>query len=135
MTTAEKNLSAARGGFTLVELLLVIAILGVLAAGVVMNFGGVAGDARANATRDSIRSIETAAAAYEVRVGRYPNSVEDLKSSADGMRPLLDPKKPTQDGWGNEFQLRIVDNGFLEVRSAGEDGQMNTSDDITNRGK
>ena len=60
---------------------------------------------------------------------------KDLKSSADGMRPLLDPKKPTQDGWGNDFQLRIVDNGFLEVRSAGADGQMNTSDDITNRGK
>ena len=132
MTTTDKTLSraASRGGFTLVELLLVIAILGVLAAGVVMNFGGVAGDARANATRDSIRSIETAAAAYEVRVGRYPNSVEDLKSSAGGRQPLLDPKKSFRDGWGHEFRLGIVDGGRFEIRSAGPDGIMDTSDDV-----
>ena len=81
-------------------------------------------------TKNAIAVIETAAAAYEVRVGRYPNSVEDLKSSAGGRQPLLDPKKSFRDGWGHEFRLGIVDGGRFEIRSAGPDGMMDTSDDV-----
>ena len=85
-------------------------------------------------TRDTIRSIEIAAATYEVRSGHYPKSISDLQTSIDGMNPLLNPNKPVIDGWGNPFQLRIVHGSFLEIRSAGKDGVMNTADDISNRG-
>ena len=114
---------------------LIVFVLGVLsaaAADTIREEASVA--ASVKATKDTINVISIAAAAHEVRTGHQPQSISALQSSADGMRPLLDPNKPVLDGWGNPFQLRIVQGGFLEIRSAGKDGVMNTSDDISNRG-
>ena len=129
MKNTEKILSAARGGFTLVELLLVIVILGMLAAVAVVNLQGVQGEAGVGATRTSISAIKSAADMYEIRTGKYPDSVEALTQPI-GDRPALLEKKP-QDAWGNDFQLRRKDKG-IEIRSAGPDGSFNTQDDITN---
>ncbi len=129
MKNTERILSAARGGFTLVELLLVIVILGMLAAVAVVNLEGVRGEAGVGATRASIAAIKEAADVYEIRTGKYPDSIEALTQSVGDRPPLLE-KKP-QDGWGNDFQLRRKDKG-IEIRSAGPDGSFNTQDDITN---
>lgn len=134
MKQIEKTLSAARGGFTLIELLLVIAILGILATVVTTNLVGSTDDARIKATRTSISSLETSATTYKMNVGSWPSSVQDMKQRGGGDgSPVLDPGKSSKDAWGNEFQLRVVDGNFIEIRSAGPDGSMNTDDDITNR--
>lgn len=131
MKTAEKLLSrSSRGGFTLVELLLVVAILGVLAAVAVMNTQGLMGDAQAKATRASISAIEEAARVYEIRTGKFPDSIDALLQPM-GDRPALLDDKARNDAWGNPFQVRRNGN-FVEIRSAGADGQMNTGDDLLN---
>ncbi|MBQ7667312.1 MAG: type II secretion system protein GspG [Kiritimatiellae bacterium] len=131
MKSAEKTLSrASQGGFTLVELLLVVAILGVLATVAIMNTAGLMGDAQAKATRSSIAAIEEASRVYEIRTGKFPDSIDALTQSMGDRPPLLDDKA-RNDAWGNPFQVRRNGNA-VEIRSAGADGQMNTSDDITN---
>jgi len=121
---------AARAGFTLVELLLVVAILGVLATVAIMNTQGLMGDAQAKATRSSIATIESAARVYEIRTGKFPDSIDALLQPM-GDKPALLDEKARNDTWGTPFQVRR--NGSnVEIRSAGPDGQMNTSDDITN---
>lgn len=131
MKNAEKNVSrASRGGFTLVELLLVVAILGVLATVAIMNTSGLMGDAQAKATRSSVAAIEEAARVYEIRTGKFPESIDALLQPM-GDRPALLDDKARNDAWGNPFQVRRNGN-FVEIRSAGPDGQMNSSDDITN---
>lgn len=131
MKTAERTLRrASRGGFTLVELLLVVAILGVLATVAIMNTAGLMGDAQAKATRSSIAAIEQAARVYEIRVGKYPDSIDSLTQPM-GDKPALLDDKARNDAWGNPFQVRRNGNA-VEIRSAGADGQLNTSDDITN---
>ena len=131
MRTTEKILSrAGRAGFTLVELLLVIAILGVLATVAPMSTDGIMDDANTSATRTTISSIESAAQTWETRHFKKPDSLDRLLQP-DGEREPLLPAKAKTDAWGNEIQYRL--NGRkLEIRSAGPDGQMNTSDDITN---
>jgi general secretion pathway protein G len=120
-----------RAGFTLVELLLVVTILGILAAVVVVNFAGQGEETRRNTTRASIGAISTAIQAYEVRVGRYPESLDDLTVSSEAMPALLDKNK-LDDSWGTPFQYKKTGKYEYEIRSAGPDAAMGTEDDITN---
>lgn len=132
MTSTEKSISNLRGGFTLVELLLVITILAVLAGVAIHNLGGISEEARVTATRTSIGSIESAAKTYEIRTGKYPDSMDVLMQPM-GERPALLDDKAKADAWGTPFQLRRADGAKgIEIRSAGPDGQMNTGDDVTN---
>ena len=119
------------GGFTLVELLLVVTILGILAAIVMMNTRGIGTDARINATRVSIGNICTAVNAYEARTSRLPESMEELTAET-AERPALLSKSNLSDAWGHPIQYKKFDKFKYEVRSAGKDEQMGTEDDLTN---
>ena len=119
-----------QGGFTLVELLLVVAILGILATVAIMNVGGMSDEAREKATRASIGAIEQAARMFEIRTGKYPDSIDQLTQPL-GDRPALLDKKAMNDSWGNAFSYKKTSN-FVEIRSAGKDGAMNTQDDLLN---
>ena len=126
-----KNRKLRRAGFTLVELLLVITILGILGTVVVMNFGDVGGDARKETTRQSILAIDQAVTVYNTKVGKMPKDISDLTTPInDGDQGLL-KAKDVNDAWGNAFEYK-VDGKKYTIRSAGPDGQMNTEDDITN---
>lgn len=126
-----KKRKLRRAGFTLVELLLVITILGILGTVVVMNFGDVGGDARKETTRQSILAIDQAVVLYNTKVGKMPKDISDLTTPInDGDQGLL-KAKDVNDAWGNAFEYK-VDGKKYTIRSAGPDGQMNTEDDITN---
>ncbi len=92
------------------------------------------GNARYSSARSQIEIIKSEATLYNLRVGHNPTSIADLRSSTrlDGQKSL--PQDVITDPWGNEFQLRLTDGGMLDIRSAGPDGLMNTSDDISNWG-
>ena len=130
MKTTEKALSSARAGFTLAEILVVIVILGMLAAVAVVKTQGMTGEVAVAATRQSIAAIKTAADMYEIRTGKFPDSIYALAQPI-GDRPAPLDDKNTKDAWGNDFQIRRSDKG-VEIRSAGPDGSFNSADDITN---
>jgi general secretion pathway protein G len=67
-------------GFTLTELLVVIVILGVLAAIVVLAVGGVTDTGRSATCRQDRKTIETAVGAYFAQHGSYPSSLTDLQA-------------------------------------------------------
>jgi general secretion pathway protein G len=120
-------------GFTLIEVLLVVAILGILATVVVVNFSGHGERARIKATRASIAAICTAVDMYEVDTGRYPQSMQNLVTSSGEPNwngPYLKGGIPT-DTWGTAFQYTAQgEKGYL-VSSAGPDLQFGTADDVT----
>jgi general secretion pathway protein G len=120
-----------RAGFTLVELLLVVSIIAVLATVVIMNTTGIGTDSRIAATRASISTITQSAAAYEIQVGRYPESLDELASPINERRPLL-KKESLNDAWGTPFRYKLVGRDEFEVRSAGPDLKMDTEDDLHN---
>lgn len=123
-----------RGGFTLVEVLLVVAILGILATIVVVNVAGKGDDARIKATRASIEGIKAALNVYEVETGRYPGSLDSLinnDGSPNWNGPYLQQKTAPTDPWGTPFGYVLQEKTF-EIRSAGPDKQLGSGDDITN---
>lgn len=127
---------SARRGFTLLELLLVLVILGVLAALVVPKFVGRGEDARKTRAESDINAISTALETYEVDNGGFPDSLDALMTapaSADKWHgPYL--RRDPMDPWGNEYVYRYPGqknpNGF-DLYSFGPDGREG-NDDIGN---
>lgn len=127
---AKERRTGSNGGFTLIEVLLVVAILGILATVVVVNFSGKGETAKINATRASIANVATAVSMYEVSLGKFPSSLKDLTVDVESFNaPLSDVPV---DSWGTEFQYKTLGRGKFEIRSAGPDASFGTEDDLVN---
>ena len=131
------SFSRRSGGFTLVEMLLVLVILATLAAIVIPKMAGRSQQAKVTAAQTQISSFKGALDAYEVDTGAYPKggNLGELVSSnvQNNHAPYLDhiPADP----WGNNYQYDYPGkHGTYDLISAGPDGRMGTEDDINNWG-
>lgn len=133
---------ACRAGFTLVELLLVLVILGVLAAIVVPKFAGRTEQARITATQTQIATFATALDAFEIDNGYYPRGKDGLADLITAPRDAQNWKGPYLRGdtvpldlWGNAYIYecpgRYNTSGY-DLMSPGPDGREGGDDDITN---
>ena len=130
-----------RGGFTLMEVLLVLAILVILGAMVAMNFTTIMGGADRNAARSQIGLFEPAIKLYFLHLKHYPPNLEalqaapgDLPNPAKWDGPYLEKTIPL-DPWGRPYQYSApgrynVDS--YDLWSLGPDGADGTEDDIGN---
>ena len=127
-------------GFTLVELLLVLVILGALAAIVVPKFSGRSEQAKQVSAQTQISAFETALNSFEVDNGFYPQAKDGLgalvaaPSNAQNWRgPYI--KDVPLDPWGAAYVYenpgKNNTSGF-DISSLGPDGRAGTDDDITN---
>jgi general secretion pathway protein G len=134
VTPTARNRGASRrasGGFTLIELMVVLAILGVLAALIVPNVLGRADDARVTAARADVNHLVQALKLYRLDNQTYPSAAQGLqalvqKPSVDPIpanwRPYLD--KLPNDPWGRPYQyLNPGLKSEVDVLSWGGDGQ------------
>ena len=127
----EQRNTSRRSGFTLVELLLVVCILGILAAGVVMQMSGHDTTARITTTRASITQLEQAVQIFAMRHnGKLPDSLDELTAGTDDAPGLL-KEGAVNDSWGTPFGYSKTGKRF-KITSAGPDLEMGTEDDITN---
>lgn len=134
MKKRTRTRSVRRGGFTLIEVLLVLAILGVIAAMVVPNLLGTQKSAYIKTTKQSISALETAAQKYAVthNDGEWPATLQPLLQSED---PNIAPdltKVPT-DAWGTPLVYEYTPGDPKPIiTSYGPNKQQGGGDDITN---
>ena len=117
-------------GFTLVEIMVVVVIIGILAVLVVPRVVGRSDDARIAAAKHDVATIQQSLKLYRLDNGRYPTSEQGLQALVakpqsapvpTNWRQYLD-KLPT-DPWGKEYQyLNPGVHGEVDVFSLGADG-------------
>ncbi|AMO23441.1 type II secretion system major pseudopilin GspG [Ramlibacter solisilvae] len=122
---------AAQAGFTLIELMVVLVIIGVLAALIVPNVLDRADDARVTAAKTDVNNLMQALKLYRLDNQRYPTGEQGLqalvaKPSAQPAPPNWKPylEKLPNDPWGRPYQyLNPGVKGEIDVMSLGADGQ------------
>jgi general secretion pathway protein G len=131
-TTANRRVR--QGGFTLIEIMVVIVILGLLATIVAPNVWSVSETAKEKKAQTDVKAIYEAARMYMLThtgVREIPN-LETLTTRDD--KGVVAIEMSSKDPWGNDYEIRPGDHpGEFEVVSAGKDGQMGTEDDISTK--
>lgn len=135
-----------RRAFTLLEVLMVIVILGVLAALIVPQLFGTGEKAKRDATQIKITGLDSTIETFRMHCGRYPSTDEGLAAllvlpddeSLDGKwaGPYL--KQPPKDAWGRDLIYEspgTYNEQSYDLSSMGANGQAGDDDDITNWSK
>lgn len=120
-------------GFTLIEIMIVIVIIGILATLVIPNIMGRPDEARAVSARADVSTIVQALKLYKLDNGRYPTTEQGLNALV--ARPTAEPvprnwknylDKLPQDPWGAPYQYSNpgTHNNEIDVYSFGADGKL-----------
>lgn len=121
-------------GFTLIEIMVVIAIIGILATMIVPKIMGRPDEARKIAAKQDIGTIVQSLKLYRLDIGRYPTAEQGLKALVE--RPSADPVPQNwkqggyldglpKDPWGSSYQYLIPGaHGEIDVFSFGADGKL-----------
>ncbi len=108
-----ENKKHLRGAFSLIELMIAIAIIGVLVTVIGPNLMNFLNKSKISAAKSTLRTFEQAITMYQVDVGQYPSVLKDLvKQPTDEIvakkwqGPYIKRKDIPLDPWGNKYQYQ-----------------------------
>ena len=127
-----RSLQKRSAGFTLLEIMVVVIIIGVLAATIIPQFMGTTHDAKVSAAKADVSQLENALERFNLHMDRYPTMDEGLKVLVEAPAgedkkwrgPYIKLLRP--DPWGNPYQYRVPGIHHattFDVWSRGADGQ------------
>jgi general secretion pathway protein G len=146
MNRVQRRVTRRRSGFTLLEVLLVVVILGMLAALVVPNLMGTGEKAKIDLAKQLVASggaLGTQIKLYHLNMGKYPEKLEDLcnvpqdeaEKAKYGPKPYIEDPTSLKDPWQNPLQYKNpgdVNKDAYDLYSWGPDGKEGGGDDIGN---
>ncbi len=138
-------------GVTMVELVVVVAIIGVLAAATIITLVGLQTQVKRKAAKDLLLTLDTALAEYHQAMGHYPvmtpvsgmevseqlrEELEKVDASAQILQRInakyIRDRLGLIDPWGQYLDYRMESSGYPMLTSSGPDRKLGTNDDITN---
>ncbi len=137
-----RNKLKSTQGFTLLEVMVVIVIIGMMLSVVVPNLMGSQETAKLQKTVQDITALENSLSMYKLDNNNYPSTEQGLEALTD--QTDIEPiprrfpeggyvKRLPKDPWGNEYLLlNPGEQSRMDVFSSGPDGEVGTEDDIGN---
>jgi general secretion pathway protein G len=127
MNSTKRKLArrAATRGMTLIEILVVLAIIGLIMGGVAVVAVNAMNNARVDTAANDIGNLVQSVEMYQLqKKGKCPKTVQDLKAAGV-------VKKANQDPWGNDYVIKCPgEHDAVDISSAGPDGELGNEDDI-----
>ncbi|MES2194896.1 MAG: type II secretion system major pseudopilin GspG [Pseudomonadota bacterium] len=141
-SSRKRRCTAGEEGFTLVEMLVVITIIGMIMALVGPRVLNYLGESRTKAAKIQIQSLSSALDLFYLDAGRFPSSSEGLVALVRPVSGIVSWNGPyirggtvPNDPWGNSYVYKQPgDQAPYEIRSLGSDGQeggAGTATDLT----
>lgn len=136
-----KNLNK-QTGFSLIEVMVVLLIIGIMAAMVAPSILGNQEEAQLKKAAVDIQNLENALEMYKLKTNNFPTTEQGLEALVSA--PTIDPiprnypedgfiKRLPEDPWGNPYGLMNPgEMGKIDIYSNGPDGTPGTEDDIGN---
>ncbi len=130
-----RRMRSRRDGFTLIEVLVVIAILAVIGSVAVVKYMAYLREAAVDTARMKIREVGKTIEIYYSRNLKYPETIEELVTPREEGKQSVLKAGALVDPWKNPMQYVIVDNPApgdppFDIVSLGPDGREGTEDDI-----
>lgn len=139
MTRKERK-KRIKYGFTMVELMAMLIIIGLLATLVVTKVASKIDQARETTTKANLKALAAAVNQFRMDTARFPSEDEGLlalieqPSDVETWEPggYLETTEIPKDGWGNEFIFELYPESGKQfaIRSCGPDGEQGTEDDL-----
>ena len=140
MKNVKKTKEYLRSGFTMVELMAMLIIIGLLATLVVTKVASKIDQARETTTKANLKALAAAVNQFRMDTARFPTEDEGLlalieqPSDVETWEPggYLETTEIPKDGWGNEFIFELYPESGKQfvIRSSGPDGEQGTEDDL-----
>ncbi|MFT4937311.1 MAG: general secretion pathway protein G [Paraglaciecola sp.] len=139
---ARKKTTHGQRGFTLIEVMVVLLIIGIMASMIAPQILGSQEEAQLKKAAVDIQSLESALEMYKLKNNNFPTSEQGLEALVT--MPTIDPiprnyqeggfiKRLPNDPWGNPYQLISPGElGVIDIFTNGPDGEAGTDDDIGN---
>ncbi|PIQ85264.1 MAG: type II secretion system protein GspG [Candidatus Omnitrophica bacterium CG11_big_fil_rev_8_21_14_0_20_45_26] len=134
-----QNKKQSLTGFTMIEILLVVIIIGILASLIVPRLSGRSEEARRQAAKaDIMGGLALALDLYEADTGKYPSQLNDLLKEPSGVNNWRGPylkRGISKDPWGSDYVYQapgIYNTESYDLFSSGPDRKEGTDDDVTN---
>jgi general secretion pathway protein G len=139
MTRKQRN-KFVRYGFTMVELMAVLIIIGLLATLVVTKVASKIDQARITTTKANLKILHSAVNQFKMDTGRFPTEDEGLRALIEQPTDVqiwepggyLETTELPLDGWGHDFKYELFPESGKQfaIRSFGPDGEEGTDDDL-----
>ena len=115
-------------GFTLVEILIVLALIGIVAGLAMSNLGEIFGGGKVKAAQTWVNSTgEAYVNSYLAMVGDYPKSLSDLQSPPNGVPPFVKRASDLKDPWGKDYVYQYPgtrNTGSFDLSTTAPDGTV-----------
>ncbi|MES2745926.1 MAG: type II secretion system major pseudopilin GspG [Bdellovibrionota bacterium] len=126
----------AQAGMTIIEILIVIALIGTIMTIVMTNVLQKSDEAKVDLARIAASQLENALRLYKLNNNKFPTTDEGLQAllvapgGAKNWRGPYTEADKLKDPWGNDFSYESTSAKSFKIRSAGQDTEMNNEDDV-----